>query len=35
MIAKFFIERPILANVIALLTIILGLVALLSRSSRD
>ena len=29
MIAKFFIERPILANVIALLTIILGLVALI------
>ena len=28
MIAKFFIERPVLANVIALLTIILGLVAL-------
>ena len=28
MIAKFFIERPILANVIAVLTIILGLVAL-------
>jgi hydrophobic/amphiphilic exporter-1 (mainly G- bacteria), HAE1 family len=29
MIAKFFIERPVLANVIALLTIILGLVALI------
>ncbi|MGX5736368.1 efflux RND transporter permease subunit [Bosea thiooxidans] len=29
MMAKFFIERPILANVIAVLTIILGLVALL------
>ena len=28
--AKFFIERPILANVIAVLTIILGLVALLT-----
>jgi hydrophobic/amphiphilic exporter-1 (mainly G- bacteria), HAE1 family len=28
MIAKFFIERPVLANVIAVLTIILGLVAL-------
>jgi HAE1 family hydrophobic/amphiphilic exporter-1 len=28
MIARFFIERPVLANVIALLTIILGLVAL-------
>ena len=29
MIAKFFIERPVLANVIAVLTIILGLVALI------
>src|SRR5262245_56678266 len=29
MIARFFIERPVLANVIAVLTIILGLVALL------
>src|SRR5215831_16815482 len=28
MIARFFIERPVLANVIAVLTIILGLVAL-------
>ena len=28
MIAKFFIERPVLANVIAVLTVILGLVAL-------
>jgi len=28
MIARFFIERPVLANVIALLTIVLGLVAL-------
>jgi hypothetical protein len=29
MMAKFFIDRPVLANVIALLTIIVGLVALL------
>ena len=28
MIAKFFIERPVLANVIALLIVILGIVAL-------
>jgi HAE1 family hydrophobic/amphiphilic exporter-1 len=30
MIAKFFIERPVLANVIALLTILLGIVAIFS-----
>jgi HAE1 family hydrophobic/amphiphilic exporter-1 len=29
MMAKFFIDRPVLANVIAVLTIVLGLVALL------
>ena len=28
MIAKFFIDRPVLANVIALLIVILGIVAL-------
>src|SRR4026209_2396648 len=30
MIAKFFIERPVLANVIAILMVVIGLVALLS-----
>ena len=34
MIAKFFIERPIFANVIAVLTIILGLVALGQAAGR-
>src|ERR1700712_289185 len=30
MISKFFIERPVLANVIAILTVVIGLVALLT-----
>lgn len=28
MMSKFFIERPVLANVIAILTVVIGLVAL-------
>ena len=35
MISKFFIERPVLSNVIALLMILIGGVALFNLASRN
>ena len=34
MISKFFIERPVLANVIAILTLVIGLVSLFALAGR-
>ena len=34
MISKFFIERPVLANVLAILFVLIGAVALLVRRHR-
>ena len=35
MISRFFIDRPVLANVLAILTVLLGLVAMLRLPSRN